>query len=523
MFARIGKGLGGAAVLGGVAGGFWSETDPGTKFEQVPEAILRTTYWYAQQELGLNRPGIPYKPEHVTKEYLEHRLQSVTPTGKRVAKVSTEPLGDAHGYASSMCRAKVYFAPEDGDDTLMDASPTPFIVKMSSYNFVSRLYSRLCGLMQNEYLFFKNNIGVKAGMTTPKIISLDFDPISDNFTMVQEDLSHLVCPSQLTGASVETARAILVEIAKLNASHWNNSAALPWARSAKSGVFTFLKDAWDKDKGALLPWMEKVATQRGVDFNIPEGSHDAVELLFSHMDEVDKSYAQPGSFVEDGGPMDMVLVHGDARLENFFVDETPTGVDVTTIDFQLLTFDLPCRDAAYFIGQSLDTEVRRKHEVELLRVFYNTLQRHGDKSNTEAFSWKRCVLYYQVCALMMACLPYFWAKSTLGQLDHMSPADKKYTEDCLLKVSPRALIHVHELNGMELAKLFVKHVEGGKKFDWDHFEAEAEPLLDPRFFQEPEPAAAAPVVSPTVETQEGTPSVVPSPPVAWWRGWFYFF
>lgn len=33
--------------------------------------------------------------------------------------------------------------------------------------------------------------------------------------------------------------------------------------------------------------------------------------------------------------MDMALVHGDARLENFFVNESPDGVDVTTIDFQV--------------------------------------------------------------------------------------------------------------------------------------------------------------------------------------------
>ena len=74
---------------------------------------------------------------------------------------------------------------------------------------------------------------------------------------------------------------------------------------------------------------------------------------------------QPGVAREEGGQLNVVLAHVDSRLENVFLTETACML----IDFQGMQARQPCTDVAYFLGQSLTTEMRREHEVELLRFW----------------------------------------------------------------------------------------------------------------------------------------------------------
>ena len=70
------------------------------------------------------------------------------------------------------------------------------------------------------------------------------------------------------------------------------------------------------------------------------------------------------------------LVHGDYRLDNlmFQPDGTPGSV---ALDWQTLSLGLPARDLAYFVGTSLDPEVRRANERDLVAAYHAALTSYG--------------------------------------------------------------------------------------------------------------------------------------------------
>jgi hypothetical protein len=57
-------------------------------------------------------------------------------------------------------------------------------------------------------------------------------------------------------------------------------------------------------------------------------------------------------------PERFCLLHGDYRLDNLLFD--PDKTSVTVVDWQTITVGLLARDLAYFLGTSLDSDLREK-------------------------------------------------------------------------------------------------------------------------------------------------------------------
>jgi thiamine kinase-like enzyme len=77
-------------------------------------------------------------------------------------------------------------------------------------------------------------------------------------------------------------------------------------------------------------------------------------------------------------------VHTDFRADNLFFS-TPAGGDgvrgsgVTVIDWQLSTRSSGVYDVAYLLSQSMDVELRREHQDEILGAWYERLCQAGVK------------------------------------------------------------------------------------------------------------------------------------------------
>ena len=78
------------------------------------------------------------------------------------------------------------------------------------------------------------------------------------------------------------------------------------------------------------------------------------------------------------------LVHGDYRLDNlmFAPVGSPPEVSrdvpaVVAVDWQTLSLGLPARDLAYVVGTSLDPELRRASERDLVAAYHGALTSYG--------------------------------------------------------------------------------------------------------------------------------------------------
>lgn len=362
-------GFGAAAGVGSVALTLHGESEPEGCTRTIPDTLARTAYWQLKRNTPLGRQTIPFKVEHIDVEFMTKVMRHASPrdlaaccTGPArdlvwqqvpvVTKVETRPMGAGAGFASTMCRAEVTV---EGS-----ATPIRLIVKMAPADFHSSLLFRLIRSGETEAEFYRSRVTEQAKLNTPGHIYVDHDRINDQFVLVQRDMSPLATASQSDGATVEQAKAVLTELAKLNSSFWNKTDDLQWLAKPKTGAFDFAGPGWQDHKHVLHPFMK----QRN--YNLPETAHSAVDTVFGeNFGDILNWMKQPHVTRQEGGKMNVLLAHVDARLENMFLGENTCML----IDFQGMQARQPCTDVAYFLGQSMTTDMRRVHEVELLRFW----------------------------------------------------------------------------------------------------------------------------------------------------------
>ncbi|MHB8576766.1 MAG: oxidoreductase family protein, partial [Dehalococcoidia bacterium] len=84
------------------------------------------------------------------------------------------------------------------------------------------------------------------------------------------------------------------------------------------------------------------------------------------------------------------ITHSDFRLDNLFFTDDPAA-PLAAIDWQLTLRSHGPFDLAYFMSMSLETDVRRAHEAELLDLYHRTLVAGG----VQGFSRENLAVSYR--------------------------------------------------------------------------------------------------------------------------------
>ena len=85
-------------------------------------------------------------------------------------------------------------------------------------------------------------------------------------------------------------------------------------------------------------------------------------------------------------------------MDNLFFRESGGDIEVACCDFQAPVRGRGIQDLAYFMSGSIDTEMRREHEQDLIRLWLDTLaSRHG----VTGYSFDEAFYDYRVGILMM--------------------------------------------------------------------------------------------------------------------------
>src|SRR5690606_33927671 len=91
-----------------------------------------------------------------------------------------------------------------------------------------------------------------------------------------------------------------------------------------------------------------------------------------------------GAWIRSDEGQPLTLLHADYRLENMLFGRAPGVPALTTVDWQTPTLGAGPSDAAYFLGGSLPTAVRREHERELLELYRQGLRAGGVEVDADA-------------------------------------------------------------------------------------------------------------------------------------------
>lgn len=238
-------------------------------------------------------------------------------------------------------------------------TPASLVGKFPSAGAESRATGVRLGNYLREVRFYQQ-LAAGARIRTPRCWFADVDAATSDFVLMLEDLAPAEPGDQLTGVTLDQARAVIVEAARLHASHWDDAGldALPWVSGARAAPAGEASDGavallWQAFKARYGPRLQPRWT----------GVGDRLAANFARLQ------------TPRAGPR--CLTHNDFRPDNMMFATPRGGAPVTVLDWQSFAYGVGATDVAYFLAGALPAEARRRAEPELLALYHRTLVAEG--------------------------------------------------------------------------------------------------------------------------------------------------
>lgn len=252
-------------------------------------------------------------------------------------------------------------------------APASVVGKFASRDPASRKAGLSTGTYVREVSFYRR-LAETVRLEVPACHGVELDPESGSFVLVLEDLAPARQGDQLKGCSVDEAALALEALPGLHAPHWGSStlAAESWlgVRSQAAAGLGAIYDA------LVEPFAARFAERLD-----PEVIAAARRLRGR----------VPAWIARDAQPY--TLLHGDYRIENMLFGAPGARFDLAVVDWQTVMIGPGLSDVAYFLGAGLPVELRRKHELELVRRYRDAMAAQGVD-----LGWDRCWTEYRTHA-----------------------------------------------------------------------------------------------------------------------------
>ena len=303
----------------------------------------------AWSSVSAGTDGIPRSVGAINVAWINDVLSEHFP-GASVADM--EILGGDSG-TTERCRIGLVYAP----GARPAGAPDSIFVKLRPPGLTERLFGNILALGPNEVGFYRD-IASDVPVRAPECYCARDG--GGEFVLVLEDLASKGAQFRTIAdpISLDEAKAVVAALARLHASFWEPprlAVRFPWLRSPdhnpNAAVERFLCASAHRPTLARFPHL------------LPESLRRGAHQIHKKRKALERYWAD--------GPL--TLIHGDPHLGNlYFVDAEPGF-----FDWQVLQRHQGIRDVAYFSVLSLDTETRRAHERDLVRLYQETLRDGG--------------------------------------------------------------------------------------------------------------------------------------------------
>ncbi len=282
-------------------------------------------------------------PDWLTPDWLSSVLDA------DVSGVGSERIGD--GLVGLNLRVAI----ESSDD----AAPASVVVKLPSLDETSRATGVALRNYEREVKFY-DRIASTVDIRVPHCHHGSWDEASGDFVLVLEDMAPAEQGDQVAGCDVDTARAAVVELARLHAPRWGDETL---------HEHEFLQRRSGADDGAQLAGLWELF--------LPGFTATYAGYLDASMQRVLDAFGPRLADWVEGRSGPLAVTHGDYRLDNLLFATSAGGPPVTAVDWQTPGHGGPVADLAYFLGAGLVPEDRRAAEAELVGDYGTALAAGG--------------------------------------------------------------------------------------------------------------------------------------------------
>ena len=267
--------------------------------------------------------------------------------------------------------------------------PASVFVKMAAETVATRLMGELGNLAETETRFYRELSPELTGV--PRSYGSQFDPWTGRFVVVLEDLADFSdgappCEFPDTLHPIDADRAALVVelLARLHATFWGRLPA-----RAGEGPLGWLYTASGDSATPLVGTLLKTSSRRLA---------ERTDLPVERGRFIDENYRAVAALI-DRAPH--TVMHGDAHPGNLYFRGGQAGL----LDWQAVRRGHPCRELAYTLVTSMNTEDRQASQRGLLDVYRGALAASGGPELDRDELWDRYrqgALYPYVASVITA-------------------------------------------------------------------------------------------------------------------------
>ena len=239
----------------------------------------------------------------------------------------------------------------------VEGAPASVVGKFPSADPVSRATGGQIGLYLNEVRFYQE-IAHTVDVRTPRPFVAQIDTATCDFTLLLEDMGPARGGNQLTGCSLTDAETAMREAAALHGPRWGDptlgDVAFLNRPAIDSGVITAIFG------GVIAAFRARYEGRLEPEY---------MAICQDFADNIGAFYSGPAA--------PRTLQHLDFRLDNMLFEPQGGRWPLAVLDWQSVALGAGVLDVAYFIGAGLPTEIRQKHEQDLLKQWLEALRGYG--------------------------------------------------------------------------------------------------------------------------------------------------
>ncbi len=321
----------------------------------------------------------PAHPDQLTRPWLTEVLRGAGELGDHdsVAEFQTDVIGEGISLLGLVVRVTLDY----GD--AQRPGPDSVVIKFATPVEANRAIAMGTNMYHREIDFFEN-IAPQLEMAIPRCYFAVINPETGDNAVVLEDLKAYRAGDQVAGIDVDEGRAIIDSFTPLTAAFWDKTDQPMLADTMR--IDTTYMDGF-------VPGLE-ATWERCMELFPHCMTDEVLEVLPRFVSSLRELHRMMGERTQ-------TLIHGDIRLDNVMFANSADQHPIVLIDWQAIMISNPMQDLAYLLSQSMDTELRRANEDQLIEYYRDRLTDHG----VEGYSLDQARDDYDIAVLWIMAYP----------------------------------------------------------------------------------------------------------------------